>query len=144
MRHRILLAVLAVVVSTAAPRGASADDGFRVIVHPSSAGDPVTRSQLSQLFLKKVTRWPNGAIVHPVEPADERLRERFSERVHGKSLNALRSYWNQVIFSGRDVPPLEKPSDDDVVSFVRTTPGAFGYVSPGTAAAGVKTLAVKD
>ncbi len=126
-----------------APAGL-AEEGFKVIVNSSNGASSVTRSQLSRYFLKKTTTWSNGQQVAPVQPADERVRSAFSRDVHGKSLGALTSYWNQVVFSGRDVPPLEKRTEEAVVEYVRSTPGAIGFVSPETATSGVKVVSVKD
>ena len=55
---------------------------------------------------------------------------------------AVKSYWNQQIFSGRDVPPVEKKSDAEVLTFVRSTPGAIGYVSDAAAVDGVRVVTV--
>jgi ABC-type phosphate transport system substrate-binding protein len=68
------------------------------------------------------------------------VREEFSRVVHGKSAAAVKSTWNQQIFSGRDVPPVEKSSDGDVVAFVRATPGAVGYVSDGANTEGLHVI----
>lgn len=136
------LPLLLLVSLLAAP--AAAED-FKVVANRDVATDSVSRDQLSQIFLKNVTRWPNGRPIQPVElRGDAPARARFAEQVHGKSMAALRSYWNKLIFSGREVPPLEKPSDDDVVSFVRANDGAIGVVSPSAATAGVKVLRVTD
>ena len=138
---RTPLALLAA-LALAAARPAGADD-FKVVVHPDNPVGHLTASQLSRLFLKKTQRWPEGRPVQPVEPASPRLRERFALVVHEKSLNAVKSYWNQIIFSGRDVPPLEKPDDAAVLAFVRSEPGAVGYVSPGADLTGVKVVLVE-
>ncbi len=140
MRHWILATVLAV---AAARPAAAAEDGFKVIVHASNPASAIPRARLSQLFLRKATRWPSGAVVLPVQPADERVRARFADRVLGKTPNAVKAYFNQLIFSGRGVPPLERTGDDAVVGYVRQNPGAIGYVSPGAAAPGVKTIPVE-
>ncbi len=134
--------LLCAAMAIAAP--AVADEAFKVVVNASNGVASMTKQQLSQLFLKKSTHWANGQVVQPVEPTDERLRAAFCKDVHGKSINAIRSYWNQLIFSGREVPPLEKSDDDAVVTFVRSTPGAIGFVSPGAGTSGVKVVAVKD
>ena len=56
----------------------------------------------------------------------------------------MKSYWQKMIFSGRDVPPPEKGSPDEVVAFVRSHGGGIGYVPAGTVlGAGVKVLVVK-
>jgi hypothetical protein len=58
-------------------------------------------------------------------------------------VSAVESYWQQAIFSGRSVPPLEKASDAEVLAFVRANPGAVGYVSGGAdLGASVKELTV--
>jgi hypothetical protein len=58
-------------------------------------------------------------------------------------VSGVYSYWQNVIFSGRGVPPVELDSDLSVVAFVRSNAGAVGYVRPGTALRGVKTLSVR-
>jgi ABC-type phosphate transport system substrate-binding protein len=120
----------------------AAADAFKVVVHPDNPVGHLTTAELSRLFLKKTLRWPEGRPVRPVEPASPKLREKFCRAIHDKSLNAVKSYWNQVIFSGRDVPPLEKPDDAGVIAFVRGDTGAIGYVSPGADLSGVKVLLV--
>jgi len=55
----------------------------------------------------------------------------------------VKSYWQQQIFSGRDVPPVEKSSDAQVVAFVKQNPGAIGYVAEGTDTAGTKVVTVQ-
>lgn len=136
----LLLALLLLLLGVAAP--AAAADEFKVVVHPDNPVAHLTQAQVSRLFLKKTLRWPEGRTVHPVEPASPRLRERFALSIHEKSLNAVKSYWNQLIFSGRDVPPLEKADDAGVLAYVRAEPGAIGYVSPGADLSGVKVLLV--
>jgi ABC-type phosphate transport system substrate-binding protein len=136
--------IAAWVLALALPCWAAAEDGFRVVVHPSNPADSIPKAQLSQLFLKKATRWPSGQSVQPVEAADDGVLEKFCQKVHGKSLNAVKAYWNQLIFAGREVPPLEKRSDEEVIAYVHANPGAVGIVSPGAATAGVKVVSTKD
>lgn len=138
-----LLALLLVLAS--APAARAEESGFRVVVHPSNGAETITRRHLSELFLKKVTRWPDGAAVHPVEPPESsRTRAYFLSDVLGKSALAIKMFWNKRVYSGREVPPVEKPSDEAVVAFVRDTPGAIGYVAAGAPAEGVKVLELRD
>ncbi|BDG03212.1 substrate-binding domain-containing protein [Anaeromyxobacter oryzae] len=140
MNVRVLLIAL---LSWAAP--ALADDGFVVIVHPASAVQALSRRELSELFLKKTARWSDGSEVQPVEPPERSAaRQRFSEIVHRRSLAAVKAHWSRVIFAGRDVPPVEKPSDAEVVAFVQRTPGAIGYVAAGVPTPGVRTVKVGE
>ena len=147
MRHVLLiaLALSAAIAPSAEAAPPSGKPGYVVVAHPGVATDAIGHSDLSNLFLKKVTRWPDGTDVIPVQPReDSDARAQFCLDVHKRSLATVKAHWNRKIFSGREVPPVEKPSDDEVVAFVRTHPGAIGYVGPGAGTAGVKVLAVKD
>ncbi|MCP3138316.1 type 2 periplasmic-binding domain-containing protein [Pyxidicoccus xibeiensis] len=118
---------------------------FQVVVHPSNPLTEVKRSQLAQLFFKKSTQWASGKTAMPVDLAeDSTVRAAFCEQVLKRSLPAVRAYWQQRIFSGRDVPPPEKPSEAEVLAYVRANPGAVGYVAAGTSTPGVKVLNIVD
>lgn len=117
---------------------------FRVIVHMSNAERASERTFVADAFLKKLTRWPNGEVIRPVDlRPDSAVRRRFTEIVLKRSLGAVRSYWQQRIFSGRDVPPAELESEENVVAFVAKYPGAVGYVSGATKLVGVHELTLR-
>ncbi len=104
-----------------------------------------SRRELSSLFLKRTSRMPDGRVAEPVELAgDGPVRARFCQEVHGKSLDAVRSYWHRLVFAGREVPPVEKAHEEDVLDFVRSRPGAIGVVSAGASEEGVRVVSVKD
>jgi len=121
----------------------ASEPAYRVIVHPSNAVRSVSTDWLSEAFLKKVTRWPDGEAVRPIDQrAASEVRRAFSQAVLRRSVGAVRSYWQQRIFSGRDVPPPELDSDEAVVSFVSKHAGAVGYVATSAKLAGVRELTV--
>ncbi|MDY7093485.1 MAG: phosphate ABC transporter substrate-binding protein [Acidobacteriota bacterium] len=97
----------------------------------------------SKIFLQKERRWSDGTTIHPVTLAVSEVREEFSQAVHNRSELDLRKHWQRQIFTGRGSPPLERPSDAAVLEYVRTTPGAIGYISSGTRASGVKVLQLR-
>ena len=142
----LVLSLLVPALVLSAPAGRAQDDiGYRVVVHRTNAAESVSRRQLSELYLKKVTRWPDGSTVVPVEPPETSVtRAYFLSEVLGKSAFAVKAFWNKRVFAGRDTPPVEKRSDEEVVAFVRSTPGAIGYVAPTSPIEGVKVLPVKD
>jgi hypothetical protein len=118
--------------------------GFVVIVHAQNPSNAASRELLSDIFLKKITRWEDGEAARPVDlPPDSPVRRAFSNSVIRRPVAAVRHYWQQRIFSGRDVPPTELESDDAVVHHVAKHRGAVGYVSPETKLAGVKPLSVR-
>ena len=117
------------------------NNSYKVVVNPNNPVTSLTEAQLSKLFLKKVTRWEDGRKVELVDLKEESpLRDVFSKDIHGRSTAAIKRYWQQMIFSGRSVPPPEKASDKDVLEYVKAHPGAIGYVSQNTENEGVKEL----
>ncbi|HXH42210.1 MAG TPA: substrate-binding domain-containing protein [Thermoanaerobaculia bacterium] len=140
MKARIMSAmVLAMAISVIA----SAAD-FKVIVNSSNSSTKISKADLNAIFLKKMIKWSDGVPAAPVNQSKKSaVRDSFTAAVHGKSVAAVDSYWQQQIFSGRDVPPPEKASDAEVVAFVKSNPGAIGYVTNATATGGVKTVDVE-
>ena len=118
------------------PRRADAQPAppaYRVITHPGNVDTTVERKFLAHAFLKKTTTWSDGEAIHPVDlPGSSPVRRRFSEDVLERPVAAVRSYWQQLIFSGRGLPPPEMDGDEAVLRYVTKHPGAVGYVS-GTA-----------
>lgn len=136
-----IIAIVVLLVSVSALAQAPA---YRVIVSPSNAVSTLTRDQLSDAFLKKITRWPNGETIRPVDlHGSSPAREKFAQDVLRRSLGAVRSYWQQLIFSGRNIPPAELDSDAAVIAYVLKHPGAIGYVSGEANVDGVKVIIVK-
>jgi ABC-type phosphate transport system substrate-binding protein len=116
---------------------------YKVIVNASNPVSTISKAQLAKMFLKKSDSWSTGALVVPVDqPERAAVRQSFSRDVLGKPPAAVKSYWNQLVFSGRSVPPQEKLSDADVINFVKSTPSAVGYVSESAKTKGVKVLTV--
>jgi hypothetical protein len=116
---------------------------FRVIAHPDNPNRVVARRFLEDAFLKDVSRWSDGEAIHPLDlRADSPTRARFSDRVVKRSVAAVKSYWQQRIFSGRGLPPPELDTDEDVVRRVQRDRGAVGYVSGRADVGKVKILTV--
>jgi hypothetical protein len=55
---------------------------------------------------------------------------------------SVKSFWQEVVFSGRGEPPPERTSDAAVIAFVRANPNAVGYISDATPAESVKVISV--
>ena len=142
MRILRLLAVAALaLVAIARPATAQA---FKVIAHEGVADADLPKDVVAKIFLKQAIKFPSGLAAKPVDlKKDSPARAEFSTAVLGRPVGAVETYWQQQIFSGKEVPPAAKSSDDDVVAFVKGNPGAIGYVSAGASTAGVKVIDVK-
>ena len=138
----VLVAMILCALGTAAEPAGEPD--FRVIVDPQSSMTSAPREVIAGAFLKVTTRWPDGEFIRPVDQRPgAAARKAFSQNVLRRSVGAVRSYWQQRIFSGRDVPPPELESDDAVVRFVSEHRGAIGYVSPAAPTGATKIVAIK-
>ena len=145
MKRFMMLFGLAILLA-AAPKALTAQGGFVVIANEASGVQELSADDVSRMFFKRTTQWPNGQVIVPVDlPVRARTRATFSQAVHGKSVSAVTAYWNRQIFSGRGVPPVERSSEQEVVTFVRSTPNAIGYVSVGTSlGSGVKEVRISN
>jgi hypothetical protein len=139
-RRLTLLFVVGAVLSSVPARGG--DQEFKIVAHPGRPGQ-VERTFLADAFLKNVTRWSDDETIRPVDQRPDSLaRKRFSETVLRRSVPAVKTYWQQRIFSGRGVPPPELDSDEAVVRYVESHEGAVGYVSGATPVGKAKVVAV--
>ncbi|MEM1177698.1 MAG: substrate-binding domain-containing protein [Acidobacteriota bacterium] len=118
---------------------------FKVIVNTSVAEDSLPAKQLSKIFLKKIKRWEDDSSITVFDlEAESEVRDAFSRTVHRKSISAIKSYWQRMIFSGRDVAPMEVKSEAKMLEQVAKTTGGVGYVSASaTLPDGVKVLEVE-
>jgi ABC-type phosphate transport system substrate-binding protein len=123
--------VLALLATSIVRRAAADGVGeLRIIVHPDNRSTTLARDFVADLYLKRVTRWTDGELARPADQrAGTAVREAFSEGVLKRSVAAMKRYWQQRIFSGRELPPPELDSDEAVVEFVQKHRGAIGYVS---------------
>jgi ABC-type phosphate transport system substrate-binding protein len=139
---RLRAVAVAVLLGTFAIAAFPAETSVKLIANNSVRVKSLPKKSVADVFLKKTTAWEGGGAAVPVDNATAAVRDEFSKFVLGKATAAVKSYWNQQIFSGRNVPPVEKDSDADVVAFVRNTPGAVGYVAAATPADGVHVIDV--
>jgi ABC-type phosphate transport system substrate-binding protein len=143
----LLVTLLATLLSTLIGASVFAEGRpppYVVIVHPSNDNGTLERKFIEDAFLKKVTRWPNDVVVRPVDQgAGSTVRRAFSEDVLHRSVDAVKGYWQQRIFSGRDVPPPELDTDEEVVKYVLKYDGAVGYVSANASLGGARVVGVR-
>lgn len=140
-----LALALGVVAGAARLEAQSAEMPFTVVVNENNPVNAITREELSRLFLKKITVWRTKRPVLPVDLKEgARTRQQFTRTIHRRELSSVASYWQQQIFAGRAIPPTQRVSDADVMSYVAGNPDAIGYVASGTQlAAGIKAVTVR-
>src|SRR6185436_4336956 len=99
-RRAFLLALASTPTALVRVGEAVAAPAYVIVVHPANPVTAVPRKFVADAFLKKTTRWDHGEIIRPVDQvADSPVRRKFSEEVLKRSVAAVRSYWQQLIFA---------------------------------------------
>jgi ABC-type phosphate transport system substrate-binding protein len=122
---RIALQTLGLTLSLSAQ--AQAD-----IVAVVSAESSITRlstGQLADIFLGKVSRFPDGSLAVPVDLSDGSAeRDQFYAKVTGKTPAQIKAYWSKIIFTGRGQPPKAVQNGSDMKKYVAANIDAIGYI----------------
>ena len=136
MKHMIaaLLAVSTLMLS------AMAWSGVAVIVHPSNAS-ALSEKDISRIFLGKSKRFPGGSDAIPLDQAEgSAVRTSFVSTVLKKNDQQIKSYWAQLLFTGKGTPPKEVGSDSDVKKLVSQNPSLIGYIDSSEADDSIKVV----
>lgn len=145
-RAACVVGALCALLSSAVHTGvhAAQPHSFKVIVHPSNPMSAIEKDALRRIFLKQVVHWRHGESIKPVDLGfRSEVRSDFSREVMARSVQAVRSYWLQRVFSGGNVPPIELQNDAAVIRFVAQNRGAVGYVGAGVDVTDVKAIALQ-
>ena len=119
---------------------------FKVIVNASNPISSMKKSFVSNLFLKKLVEWKNGQKVLPVDLVERfPVRQSFTNEIHGRKITAVKAYWRKQKFSGRNLPPPDMASYEEVLKYVEENAGSIGYIPASTQVEGfkVKVLTIK-
>jgi ABC-type phosphate transport system substrate-binding protein len=129
-----------------APARAQDAPAYLVVVNAANPVTELPRAEVSRWFLKQAKKWPDGGVVVPLDQSSRsEVRAAFSIGVHKQSLQAIETYWQKQIFSGRTVPPFVKVGDAEMMAYVASNTNAIGYVSAGsTLIPGVKAVKIKE
>ena len=139
---RVIVVLIAALLASAAVLGESGS--VQVIVNPANPLTSIDKTDVSRMFLKKLSRWPNGQPTQPVDlPEGSSVRAQFSSQILGKAVSAVSAYWQQQIFAGKELPPMTKASEAEIVAYVKANANAIGYVSTASVTHEVKVLALK-
>jgi len=114
--------------------------GLLVIASPQVPDATISVKQLADIYSLKKTFWAGNIQVVPVNREVSSVeRENFSGAVFNLSPQELGEYLNRLAFQGK-LPPIIQTSDQAVLGFVRSVPGAIGYINANQQPTGVKIL----
>lgn len=115
-------------------------EGLLVIASHQVPDATISVKQLADIYSLKKTFWADKTQIVPINRETSSVeREIFSEAVFNLSPQDLGEYWSRLSFQGKR-PPLIQTSDQAVLGFVRSVPGAIGYINTDQVPTGVKVL----
>jgi ABC-type phosphate transport system substrate-binding protein len=120
-----LLVLVAVLAALLAPTDATAGE---VIAHPSVDLSP---DEIRDVFLGEKQLAGHLTLV-PVD--NSALQTEFLAKILQTDARKYAARWTKKSFREGLSAPAVKGSDAEVISFVRSTPGAIGYITGGTPA----------
>jgi ABC-type phosphate transport system substrate-binding protein len=112
-----------------------------------SARRPLTalsRSELTDIFLGRRSRFPDGGEAVPVDlRGGAEARTEFYSTYLGRSAAQMKAYWSKMIFTGRGSPPREVPDAVEMRRLVAEDPRSIGYLERSLADDTVKILRIE-
>jgi ABC-type phosphate transport system substrate-binding protein len=114
------------------------------VVSPQNPTTTLSRSEVSNIFLGKINRFPNGQPAVPIDqPESSQPREEFYRDISNKQPADIKAYWSRMIFTGRGQPPMVVEGDEQVKKTLADRPDGIGYIDRAAVDDTVKVLAVQ-
>jgi ABC-type phosphate transport system substrate-binding protein len=118
--------------------GLNAAGGVVVIGHPSLSRLDV--ATLEKIYTGRVIE-VGGIAVKPVNAnSGSAVRNRFLQIYLNEDEDKYTAYWTVRRYIGKGASPRELNSTADVINFVKSTPGAIGYIDEADVQPGINVL----
>lgn len=137
-----LLAAIALALAMALGFGtkpAMASDDLVVVAHPSVP--KLDLQTLQRLYTGRAVEVGGQNIVVANAAPGSRERQRFLALVLQLDDERYRAYWTVRRHVGKGTPPRDLRSPDEVLEFVRSTPGAVAYLKAADLRPGLNVVA---
>jgi ABC-type phosphate transport system substrate-binding protein len=108
---------------------ANAEPDITVIANSNNDMGTLTRKQIADIYMGRVTTLPNGSIPLPLDyQGDSAVRSRFYQSITGKNMAQINAYWARLSFTGQANPPRRLADKATIMQVVGKNQGALGYV----------------
>ena len=117
---------------------ANASNDVVVISHPSVV--KLDAATLQKVYTGKVMEVDGVAVTAVNAKQGSVVRTRFLRAFLNQDEDKYTGYWTVRRYIGKGAPPRELPSSTDVIDFVKSTPGAIGYIDEADLKPGINVL----
>lgn len=111
-----------------------------VVVIGNIGLDKLDAKIMQRIYTGKVVE-VNGIRITPVNLAPCALREQFMQNILESTDEKFIAYWTVRRYIGKGIPPKEVDDTASMIEFVRTTPGAIGYIDERDVTADLNVIA---
>jgi ABC-type phosphate transport system substrate-binding protein len=106
-----------------------AEPDITVIANSKNDLGTLTRKQVADIYMGRVTSLPNGSVPLPLDyQGDSAVRVRFYQSITGKNMAQINAYWARLSFTGQANPPRRLADKATIMQVVGKNQGALGYV----------------
>jgi ABC-type phosphate transport system substrate-binding protein len=111
------------------------------VVSSTSTITSLSNAQVTDIFLGKVSRFPNGTLAVPIDQVEgSPARDEFYATFANKSPAQVKAHWTKIIFTGRGQPPKSVSNSVEVRKLVAANPQAISYMERSAVDSTVKVL----
>ena len=112
------------------------------VVSAKSPAVALSKSQVVEIFLGKVNRFPDGSQAVPIDqPEGSPARDEFYVTFAGLPVAKLKAYWAKIIFTGRGQPPRTAADANEIRKLLAADPHVIAYVDRSAVDGSMKVLA---
>lgn len=100
-----------------------------VVVSADNPVESLSRVQLTDIYLGRLNRFPNGDAVVPIDQRESSpAHDEFYSRYLDQSPAQIKAHWSKLIFTGRGQPPRAVSGGEAAAELVAGNPNAIGYL----------------
>lgn len=113
-----------------------------VIVNKTVPVQTLEIDKILDVFTLNTQNWSNGLRITVIDfKGIHTIKNKFYTLV-STSPQEIQKIWLKKQFSGKAMPPLTLPTEQDILEKVSATPGAIGYISADKVTKEVKVIAL--
>jgi hypothetical protein len=99
------------------------------VVSSTSPITTLTRSQVTDIFLGKRARFPDGSLAVPIDLTEgTAAHDEFYSRIADMSPAQVKAFWSKLIFTGRGQPPISATTSVEAKKMLLANPNAISYM----------------
>ena len=143
--HRALLLVMTMTLPLLAMRTqpTPSQSSFQIIGNTVGVAE-FDSSGLRAVFRGERSAWPSSKPVTIILPsARVEFAESLARLLFRTSPSGMQRYWLALVFQGRATPPVFLDSAEEMIAYVRRTPGAIAVVPTGSLDSSTRELVVR-